>query len=195
MLTVQQTLSLANAQQICSQKGSVVALVLVVLLLMSWLGIHNLRDGVLQTQISHHQSLLQQVSMSNDVAIECALQSLPTSLQKFTVALPQYLLPPFLNQTTSHQGCSPWQADQPFQIYVFEEVTAITRHQYCGYVNNATWLGSDADVFAAERFQVRAKSQAAAPQIISITDQQIWERLVAASPQQLADVGINQCID
>lgn len=177
------------------QKGSVVALVLVILLLLSWLGVHNLRNGWLQTQLSHHHSLLQQVSISNDAAMDCALDSLPLSLQTFSSDLPDYLLNPDVGNTaTAAQGCSRWQANQLFQTHVFASIIAITRQQFCGYVHHATWLGSDVDVFAAERFQLLAKSQTAAPQIISVTDQQIWERLVAASPQQLAKVGAPSCV-
>jgi hypothetical protein len=171
------------------QQGNIVALVLVVLLVMSWLGINNLRGGVMQTQLSHHQSLMQQVAMTNEAAIDCALQSLPKSLQQFTQALPDYLQP------STQQGCRQWLADQPFQPHGFDAVTSITRQQFCGEVSGASWLNSDVDVFAAQRFQLLAKSQTAAPQIISITDQQIWERLVAASPQQLAQVGVSTCAD
>jgi hypothetical protein len=177
------------------QQGSVVGMVLVILLLMSWLGIHNLRNGWLQTQLSHHHSVLQQVSITNDAAMDCALRSLPRSLQMFNRALPEYVLNNEADNQLPHaQGCSLWQANQPFQTHGFESITAITRQQFCGYVNHATWLGADVEVFAAERFQLLAKSQSATPQIMSVTDQQIWERLVAASPQQLVNVGVASCV-
>lgn len=177
-----------------AQRGSVVTLVLVSLLLMSWLGVHNLRNGWLQAQLSHHHSLLQQVSITNDLAIDCALRSQPLSRQRFGHDLPDYLLTNDSDQNAVAQGCRPWQANEAFQTHGFEPMIAITRQQFCGQVQHAAWLGADVDVFAAERFQLLAKSQVAQPQIISVTDQQIWERLVAASPQQLVDVGGPSCV-
>lgn len=181
-------------QNLSGQNGNVLSLVLVLLAIMSWLGVQSLREGMLQTQISDHHSLQQQVALAVETALTCALQSLPTQLQRFAVELPVYLP---VNTTS---GCSGWRADQPYQQHVFQSdgfapVHAITRQQFCGYSSGTGWLNTDVDVFSIQQFRLLAKAQSQPPQQVSITDQQHWQRAVAIESQRLLDQEGSLCFN